>query len=272
MTESGQTTLGLVVHEEREEAEQVAEALATSAARRGMATTPITSSGPVPDDLDLLVGIGGDGTLLSAAAHAVEGDLPVVGVNLGRVGYLTDIDPEEVEAMLDGIEARSLVETSRMTIEVITEDGRRWTGVNEAVVEKLESRRLVQISVEIDGRYFTTYRADGIITATPLGSTAYSLSAGGPVLDPALDALIVTPVAPHSLLSRSIVLAAGTSVQYTVELDRAVRLNVDGREATELRTGDEVTVHRGERRVRFLSLGAHPFPQAVRHQFGLDHA
>lgn len=264
--------LGLVVHAERESAVDVAGRLAEEADARGVTTVPVPHRGPLPAGLDLIVGIGGDGTLLSAAALALDDDLPVVGINLGSVGYLADIEPENIEAMLDGIVARSLQEESRMTVRATTADGRSWHGVNEVVVEKLETRRLVQIGVEIDDHYFTTYRADGIITATPLGSTAYSLSAGGPVLDPALDALIITPVAPHSLLSRSIVLTPDTVIRYTVDLDRPVRLNVDGREAALLQKGDVVSVSAGERRVRFLSLGEHPFPQAVRHQFGLDHA
>ncbi len=134
------------------------------------------------------------------------------------------------------------------------------------------SQRLVQIDVAINDHYFTSYRADGLIVATPLGSTAYSLSAGGPVLDPTLDALILTPVAPHSLLSRSIVLAPDARLRLTVVLDRDVRVNLDGREAVVLGEGDSIVVTRGERPIRFLSLGEHPFPQAVRRQFGLDHA
>lgn len=263
--------LGLVVHDDRATAGDLAADLTSMARARGIEAVPVSEAGP-GGQFDLLVGIGGDGTLLAAAALALEFDLPVVGVNLGHVGYLADIEPGNIEAMLDGIESRSLEESTRMTIEASSSGGASWTGVNEVVVEKLETRRLVQIGVEIGGHYFTTYRADGIITATSLGSTAYSLSAGGPVLDPALDALIITPVAPHSLLSRSIVLTPDTDVRYTVGLDRPVRVNVDGREATVLEDGETLTVRSGARRIRFLSLGTHPFPQAVRHQFGLDHA
>lgn len=272
MTQPKVLRLGLVVHGDRDVAREVAAGVRDGAGRRGLDTVPVPNRGPMPPDVDLLIGIGGDGTLLAAAALALEADLPVVGINLGSVGYLAEIDPARGEEMLDGIEAGTLEATSRMTVEAATADGRTWRGVNEVVVDKLETRRLVQIRVDIDDRYFTTYRADGIITATPLGSTAYSLSAGGPVLDPSLDALIITPVAPHSLLSRSIVLTPSTEIRYTVDLDRPVRVNVDGREAAVLAEGDALTVRAGEQRSRFLSLGAHPFPQAVRHQFGLDHA
>ena len=272
MSEAAPKRIGLVVHGERRSAAEVASRVEEGAAARGMTTSRVTAGADFDGEVDLIVGVGGDGTLLAAADVALRRDLPVVGINLGSVGYLANIEPENLDAMLDGIVAESLEEQSRMTVRAEKSDGSVWSGVNEVVLEKRESRRLVQIAVEIDGHYFTTYRADGIITATALGSTAYSLSAGGPVLDPELDALIITPVAPHSLLSRSIVLTPDTQVRYTVELDRPVRLNVDGRDAGLLGQSDSVVVRSGRRRVKFLSLGEHPFPQPVRYQFGLDHA
>lgn len=264
-------SIAFLVHDTRPEAGELAVKATAAAEDRGL-NVARWEPGLELGDVDVLIGIGGDGTLLQAASLAVDADLPVVGINLGSVGYLADIEPGSLDAMLDGLVAGSLEESRRMTVAVETGDGRVWHGINDVVLDKVVSRRLVQISVEISGRYFTSYRADAIIVATPLGSTAYSLSAGGPVLDPALEALILTPVAPHSLLSRSIVLAPTAEVRCTVALDRAVRINVDGRDAATLGEGDQVTIRRGEPCVTFLSLGAHPFPQAVRHQFGLDHA
>ena len=263
--------LAFFVHDTRREAAALASRAADAAAARGLESVVCLPGMPL-DDVDGLVGIGGDGTLLAAASLAVERDLPVVGINLGSVGYLADIEPGSMERMLDGLVDGTLEESHRMTVAVESSDGRIWHGINDVVLDKVVSRRLVQIAVEISGRYFTSYRADAIIVATPLGSTAYSLSAGGPVLDPALEALILTPVAPHSLLSRSIVLAPTAEVRCTVALDRPVRINVDGRDAATLDEGAEVVIKRGQPQVRFLSLGTHPFPQAVRHQFGLDHA
>ncbi len=263
--------LAFLVHDTRPEAAELATKAGAAAADRGLESV-VCSRGMSLDGIDVIIGIGGDGTLLTAASLAIEGDLPVVGINLGSVGYLADVEPGNMEQMLDGLVEGTLHETRRMTVAVETADGQVWHGINDVVLDKVVSRRLVQISVEISGRYFTSYRADAIIVATPLGSTAYSLSAGGPVLDPGLEALILTPVAPHSLLSRSIVLAPTAEVRCTVVLDRPVRINVDGRDAATLDEGDVVVIRRGEPQLRFLSLGTHPFPQAVRHQFGLDHA
>lgn len=269
---TGQKRLGLVVHPDKPAARALAQKLEALCGTRGLTASVLDRDVPVPEGIDIVIGIGGDGTLLQAAQMAGPMDIPIIGVNLGRVGYLADIEPDNVDAMLDGIVDESLEVDARMTLVASAPGHADAQGINDIVVEKVMSQRLVQIRVEINGRYFTTYRADGIILATPLGSTAYSLSAGGPVVDPDLDAIIMTPVAPHSLLSRTIMLSPEAVVKFSIEIDRPARVNVDGRDAMVLEPGAELVVQRGARPVRFLSLGEHPFPQAVRRQFGLDHA
>ncbi len=264
--------LGLVVHPSRPSAATVARALTTAAEGRGWDVS-VTGIGSWTDQaFDVLVGVGGDGTLLEAAHLAHAADIPVAGINLGTVGYLAEFAPDDQIGLLDTLAADPRPEIGRMTVRAATGDGRTWHGINDVVLEKVLSQRIVEITVAVDGEHFTTYRADGIIVATPLGSTAYSLSAGGPVVDPAVEALVLTPVAPHSLLSRSLVLAPVTVVTCTVEGDRPVRVNLDGREATTLGGGEVLTVTRGERPVRFVTRGERPFPQGVRRQFGIDHA
>ncbi len=262
--------LGLVLNPARQATARVAAELDQKATARGHTTT--RSGLGVAAEVDVVVGIGGDGTLLEAAQVAHAADIPVVGVNLGTVGYLTEFEPDELDALLDVIDRQPRPERGRMTVRAETGDGRVWHGINDVVVEKVLSQRVVRIAVTINGEYFTTYRADGIIVASPLGSTAYSLSVGGPVLAPELEALVLSPVAPHSLLSRSLVLAPDTVIELRNASDRAVRVNLDGREACVLHDGEVLTVCKGERPVRFVSLGKHPFPQGVRKQFGLDHA
>lgn len=262
--------LGLVLNPARPETAEVAERLDAAAAARGYTTARTGLGIGVP--VDVVVGIGGDGTLLEAAHIAHDADIPVVGINLGTVGYLTEFEPDELGALLDALARTPRPERGRMTVRAETHDGRVWHGINDVVVEKVLSQRVVRIAVTIDGEYFTTYRADGIIVASPLGSTAYSLSVGGPVLAPELEALVMSPVAPHSLLSRSLVLAPDTVIEFANASDRAVRVNLDGREACVLAENDVLVVRRGDRPVRFVSLGTHPFPQGVRKQFGLDHA
>lgn len=270
MADGSGLRLGLVLNGDRPEAARAAERLDAAARAHGH-TTLVTSLGKRAD-VDVVVGIGGDGTLLEAAQVAHAADLPVVGVNLGTVGYLTEFEPDELEELLAAIALEPRPERGRMTIRADTAAGRTWHGINDVVLEKVLSQRVVRLAVTIDGEYFTTYRADGIIVATPLGSTAYSLSVGGPVLAPELEALVLSPVAPHSLLSRSLVLAPDTVIEFRVDGPREVRVNLDGREACVLGDDETLVVRRGERPVRFISLGTHPFPQGVRKQFGLDHA
>lgn len=263
--------IGTVVLKGRNDVETVVHKFAQAAQRRGFETVDALADG-VDDELDLIVGIGGDGTLLRAAHMAHVLDVPVIGVNLGTVGYLTEVEPADIEAMLQLLAEGRLGTDSRMTVAAIPPDGIPRHGINDVVMEKVISQRLVQISVEVNGEFFTTFRADGLIIATPLGSTAYSLSAGGPVVDPDLDVLIMTPVAPHSLMSRPTVFTPESSLRFTVATERQVRVNLDGHIGVVLEQGESVDVRVGERPVRFLTMGKHLFPQAVRHQFGLDHA
>jgi NAD+ kinase len=263
------TTLGVVVHDEREDADEVAARLQAAAKERDIDVIRLDDE--APPGLDAVIGVGGDGTVLRAARLAREHDIPVAGVNVGRVGYLAEFEVDELGSLIDAI-AKGRVDTlERMTVRVDYPGGSA-TGLNDVVVEKGLSERTIEISVTIGGHRLATYRTDGLIVATPVGSTAYSLSAGGPIVDPRLAALIMTPVAPHSLLSRSIVVSPDAAIEMSVEGDRPASVNVDGQRVSVVEAGHSVTIRRGDEVVRFLTLKGHPFPAAVRHQFGLDHA
>jgi NAD+ kinase len=223
------------------------------------------------DDVDAVIAIGGDGTVLEAAAGALKSNIPVCGVKVGRVGYLAEFAVEEIEDLADAI-AKDSFETRRHGTVSVSTTRNAADAINDVVVEKVISQRIIEVTVAIDSRPLATYRTDGIIVATALGSTAYSLSAGGPIVDPALGALIMTPVAPHSLLTRAIVLASDAVLTLTVAGDRPARINVDGKELCTVEPEEPITVRQGVATVEFLTLGRHPFPHAVREQFGLDHA
>ncbi|MEN8040370.1 MAG: NAD(+)/NADH kinase [Actinomycetota bacterium] len=223
------------------------------------------------EGVDAIVAIGGDGTVLEAAAIARDAGIPVCGINVGRVGYLAEFGEDEIEDLIDAIASDSFRIKRQGTISVETESCSALA-INDIVVEKVISQRIIEVSVTVDGRPLANYRTDGMIVATPLGSTAYSLSAGGPIVDPRLDALVLTPVAPHSLLTRAIVLSPGAVVTFSVSGDRPARINVDGTELCTVEPSEPITVRRGEATVQFLTLDRHPFPHAVREQFGLDHA
>jgi NAD+ kinase len=226
----------------------------------------IVATGETPE---MVLAVGGDGTMLGAARIAHDWDVPVLGFNLGTLGFLTEAEPEDLAEVVRRLVAGGYEIDERLTITASIEDN-SGVGVNDVVIEKIDSTRLVNLEVVIDGTEFATYRADGLIIATPTGSTAYSFSAGGPVVDPGVDALVLTPVAAHSLFDRPVVIPAESEILVTVRRDRPVRVNVDKTVLGHITDGDQVRVGRGDRPARFVTFGGKTFPGLVRDKFGLD--
>lgn len=222
----------------------------------------------VADDADMVIAVGGDGTMLSAAAVAHSADLPVLGFNLGTLGFLTIANPEDLDTVVARLTGGDYNIENRMTVAARVH-GETFHGVNDVVIEKVDNQRLVELEVAIAGVEFATYRADGLIVATPTGSTAYSFSAGGPLVSPAVDAMVLTPVAAHSLFSRSIVLPAEQEITITVHRDRAVKVSVDKQNLGELGDGDRVVVTSGDRPVKFVTFGSPSFAGRVKDKFDL---
>jgi NAD+ kinase len=219
-------------------------------------------------ECDMVLAVGGDGTMLAAVQIALRSDVPVLGFNLGTVGFLTEAEPEQAETVVRRLIAGDYQVDERMTVRASVGDGTA-TGVNDVVVEKVDSQRLIDLEVNIDGSRFLTYRADGLIVSTPTGSTAYSFSAGGPLVDPALEALVLGPVAAHSLFDRPLVVPADTQIEITVGTDRPVKVSVDKISLGHLAIGDTVSVARGESPARFVTFGDRKFPSLVTEKFGL---
>jgi len=218
---------------------------------------------------DMVLAVGGDGTMLGAVQNAVNWDVPVLGFNLGTLGFLTEAEPDDLAEVVKRLVTRDFEVEERLTVAAAI-GGVKAVGVNDVVVEKVDSTRLVSLSVVIDGSEFATYRADGLIVATPTGSTAYSFSAGGPVVDPRVDALVLTPVASHSLFDRPIVIPAHSQIDVTVWRDRLVRVNVDKTDLGEIGEGETVRIVKGQRPARFVTFRSTTFPELVRQKFGLE--
>jgi NAD+ kinase len=217
---------------------------------------------------DMVLAVGGDGTMLGAARRALAWDVPVLGFNLGTLGFLTRAEPAEMETVVGRLLSGDFGVDERLTVSADIGTGSQ-DGVNDVVVEKIDSTRLVSLEVVVDESVFTTYRADGLIVATPTGSTAYSFSAGGPVVDPEVRALVLTPVAAHSLFDRPLVLPADSRITVTVRGDRPVRVNVDKTSLGNIGDGGSVTISAGSRPARFVTFGPVGFPGLVREKFGL---
>ena len=275
--------LALILHPDRDSAAELAAELAAGAARRGIQVTaepadaarvPGTSirNPGEPLDADVVIAVGGDGTVLQAVRVALAADLPVLGVNAGHLGFLTRVEPGLLQEALDALAAGGWPESHRMTLTARVAGKPPVVGLNDVVVEKAVSQHVVKISVTVGAERLVSYRADAVLVATPTGSTAYTFSAGGPLVDPALEALVITAVAPHNLFARPIVLRPDQHLRLTVDDDRPARVNVDGRTLSMLAPGEQVEVARGERAARFVELWPRNFAVAVREKFHLHDA
>jgi NAD+ kinase len=275
--------LALVVHPDRDTAAELAADLTARAARRGIrvsaqpadaarvpGTTVRLPGRPV--EADVVVAVGGDGTVLEAVRVGLAADLPVLGVNAGHLGFLTGVEPNRLDDALDALAAGGWAESQRMTLTAQVAGRAPAVGINDVVVEKAVSQHVVKISVQVGAERLVSYRADAVVVATPTGSTAYTFSAGGPLVDPQLEALVVTAVAPHNLFGRPIVLRPDAHLRLTVDDDRPARVNVDGRTLTMLAPGAEILVARGDHPARFVELWPRNFVASVREKFQLHDA
>ena len=245
---------------------------ATDAASTGLDSWAVDEA-VVAEELDLAVCLGGDGTFLHAVDLVGRHGVPILGVNVGHLAYLAQVEPEELDLTLDRFLAGDDLVQERMLLEVVLQpaDGPARVvrhALNEAVVRSA-SAHVVHLEVSIDGELFTTFAADALLVATPTGSTAYNLSARGPIVVPELQAIIVTPVAPHQLFDRSLVLGPDDSVRLELLGWRHGRLQCDGEDTADLGPGDAVVCRRGPWAVKVVSLGGRDFRRTLRAKFGL---
>ena len=282
-----------VVHPERPDAARAAALGARWLDEHGHASSTGTAG---IADADLAVCLGGDGTILRTAVLAAPLQVPLLGVNLGRLGYLTEVEPPALVSALERFVAGDFEVEERMMLDVSlegtgtegtgtegtgTEGGAREggagegrhcpavLGLNEAAVEKTLPGHTIRVALEIDGRRILTYEADGLLVSTPTGSTAYSFSARGPVVSPRLRAIVVTPVSPHMLFDRPLVLHGDEVVRMELLAHRPAALVVDGEQRTVLRAGAAVLCRRSAHVARLVSFGGRDVYGVLRDRFGL---
>ncbi|MCU1453575.1 MAG: putative sugar kinase [Acidimicrobiales bacterium] len=228
------------------------------------------------EGLDLVVAIGGDGTMLRAVRRAAEHDVPVLGINVGQLGYLTEVEPARWEDALGRFLGGDHDIDERMLLAVAIE-APAFPAVelghlvlNEVVLEKVSMGHTVRLEVTLDGDFFTDYVADGLIVATPTGSTAYALSARGPIVAPQHRALMLTPVSPHMLFDRTLVLDPQTIVRLAVQGERPAALSLDGRNVGTLEPGAAITCTAAPRPARLVTFGGRNFHSILKAKFGLN--
>jgi NAD+ kinase len=283
---TGPKAVGLVVHSGRAEAVEAA-----TKAARFFRDTSVDVVGCADDDwadtavelrrgaafgegLDVVLVFGGDGTFLRAAYLARDGGVPLLGVNLGRLGFLSEVEVDEVPLAVERVVAGDYTVEERMTltVQVCDADGavvaETWA-LNEASVERVVPQRLIVLDVAVNASHFFTVPADAMVLATPTGSTAYAFSAGGPILSPLVDAILLVPVAPHSLFARTVVVDPAESVSVVARGDNPCVVGCDGRESIPVPPGGAVRVSRGAQPVRMARLAPFDFYGRVRDKFGL---
>jgi len=224
---------------------------------------------------ELMIVLGGDGTILRGAEWVMASDTPLLGVNLGHVGFLAEAESSEIDSIVERVVDRSYRVEERFTIDLQVRNGDDviWSSfaINEVSIEKSSRERMLEVLVEIDGRPLSRWACDGLLVSTPTGSTAYAFSAGGPVIWPGVDAFLVVPLSAHALFARPLVL--GPSSRVVVELLAAAQttgvLSCDGRRSVELGSGMEVEVVRGRHRLRLARLSEAPFTDRLVGKFGL---
>jgi NAD+ kinase len=239
---------------------------------------PLELVGPDADagaDCEIAVVVGGDGSILRAAEVTWSSGTPVLGVNLGHVGFLAEAESDDVEATLEAVVHRTWTSEDRLTLDVRAyRDGElvfQTFALNEASVEKAARERMIEVVVEIDGRPLSRWGCDGVVLSTPTGSTAYNFSAGGPVVWPSVEALLVVPISAHALFARPMVVAPDSMVAVEVigRTDGAGVLWCDGRRAVDLPPGARIEVRRGDRPVRLARLNRGPFTDRLVAKFDL---
>ncbi len=239
-------------------------------------TAPFTPSFEVVErermaerNLSFLLVLGGDGTMLAGARAVAQSDVPIMGVNLGSLGFLTEIPIEELYPTLEAlVEGRCAVEQRSMLHCHLVRGGERiahFDAMNDAVVAKSAIARMLEFEVTVAGQIITSYKADGIIIATPTGSTAYSLAAGGPIVAPDVEAFVITPISPHSLTNRPLVITDKSEVTVAVKnVGEEAFLSIDGQVGLPVLDADKIVCKRSARSVKLLKMGKRTFFDVLR--------
>ncbi len=276
--------IAVVAHHERELAHDLAEQAAAWCAERdidvwmpkvdaaAIDTAALSSDRPIAE-ADLVLSLGGDGTMLRSVRLLDGASVPVLGVNLGTLGYLTEVEADRLDESLDrfaaGAEAGLWHLDERMLLDVTVNGEHVGRALNEAVIEKGLTGHTVRLLARLDGEPFTHYNADGLIVATPTGSTAYSLSARGPIVSPRHRAILLTPVSPHMLFDRSLVLDPSEVIDIEVSGHRRAQVSIDGQPVGALDDGDVVRVVPAVETASFVRFGTYQYHQILKAKFGL---
>lgn len=233
--------------------------------------------GDIPEDADCMIVLGGDGTVLRAAREMGKRRVPIIGINLGTLGYMTEVEPANLEEALDRLVRDDCTKEERMMLSGRVhfagggEDEESWC-LNDIVISRCGSIRLISMDIYVNGQFLHHYKADGMIVTTPTGSTGYSLSAGGPLIEPGAKLIMLTPVCPHSLNQRSIVFAPGDVIEIEISQGRdgqsqTVEATFDGNHRIPMATGDRIRIRQSKEMTEFIRLNQVSFMEVLHKKF-----
>ena len=231
----------------------------------------------MPEDIECVLVLGGDGTLLQAARELRQRHIPLLGINLGTLGFLTSAEKSELPKCLDSVLDDSCSIDERMMLEGVAYHGSEKIqmniALNDVIIARAGFSRLVELKIYVNGELLSIYNADGIIVSTPTGSTGYSLSAGGPIIFPQTDVIVITPICPHSLQARSLVVSGEDRIMIEIGRRRKTQkeeamVTFDGRSAQELETGDRIEIYKAQETTQLIRLKGRSFYQALQNKIG----
>ena len=231
----------------------------------------------MPEDIECVLVLGGDGTLLQAARELLQRHIPLLGINLGTLGFLTSAEKSELPKCLDSVLDDSCSIDERMMLEGVVYHGSEKIqmniALNDVIIARAGFSRLVELKIYVNGELLSIYNADGIIVSTPTGSTGYSLSAGGPIIFPQTDVIVITPICPHSLQARSLVVSGEDRIMIEIGRRRKTQkeeamVTFDGRSAQELETGDRIEIYKAQETTQLIRLKGRSFYQVLQNKIG----
>ncbi len=235
---------------------------------QGIVAVPHDKSYEIPKDVDGIITLGGDGTLIRAAGELHEYNIPIIGINIGTLGYLTEIDRNNIEEGIIALLKQKVLIEKRMMIqgELL---GKQEVALNDIVLNREGGLRTIQFAIYVNGEYLHEYKADGVIISTPTGSTGYSLSAGGPIVEPTASMFIITPICPHSLNSSSIVLSSEDVIEIILGAGREntvehASVSFDGETDLKMRTGDKIRISKATKTTQLIKLSSVSFLETLR--------
>ena len=231
----------------------------------------------MPEDIECVLVLGGDGTLLQAARELLQRHIPLLGINLGTLGFLTSAEKSELPKCLDSVLDDSCSIDERMMLEGVAYHGSEKIqmniALNDVIIARAGFSRLVELKIYVNGELLSIYNEDGIIVSTPTGSTGYSLSAGGPIIFPQTDVIVITPICPHSLQARSLVVSGEDRIMIEIGRRRKTQkeeamVTFDGRSAQELETGDRIEIYKAQETTQLIRLKGRSFYQVLQNKIG----